>query len=314
MKYTINTAIKSWLFNEYPYVAISSLELFKKFLILFHDREYLEQKISLPNNASLESRFHSFKKNFKAEGFENIKNHFILDKSKDISPASIICSIYPETYISNLSAMRFYSITDRLPKVTQLVTPTRAEWKKKAQIDFLKFNELYNLDVETASLYKKYSIPFPDTKNGRLLNFQCETYSKSQVSPYTQMPDGTRIIAIGNLFIEMLENFIPCGGIDHVLDTYINFGLIFKEEIFTSLPQYSNITQAKVGFIFEQLLGLKNNNFLSEIKYKQREIRGGSRKFISFEPYSDIYSPEWNISLNHDRLYKYGIRQNDALR
>lgn len=314
MKYTINSAIKFWLFNEYPYVAISSLELFKQFYILFHTREYLEKKITLPSNASLESRFSSFKKSLKAEGFENVKNHFILDKSKDILPASIICSIYPKTYISHLSAMRFYSITDRLPKVTQLVTMTRSEWKKQSQIDFLKFNESYNLDADTALLYKKYSIPFPNPQKGKLLNFPCETYSKSQLSPYTQMPDGTRIIAIGNLFIEMLENFTPCGGVDHVLDTYMEFGLIFKDEIFRSLPQYSNVTQAKVGFIFEQLLGLKNNVFLSEIKYKQKEIRGGSRKFISFEAYSDIYSPEWNISLNHERLYKYGIRQNDALR
>lgn len=306
--------MRSWLFNEYTYTAISSLELFQQFCILFNNRQYLDKEISLPKTASLDNRFLTFTKSLKAEGFTHVKKHFILDKSKDVTPASIICSIYPSTYISYLSAMRFYSITDRLPKITQLITPTRSEWKEQTQMEMFVFNHLYDWNIDVIPSYKKYTIPFPNPINGQILNFPCETYSKSHLSPYIQMSDGTRVIVIGNLFVEMLENPINCGGIDHVLDTYINFGMIFKKEIFTALPKYSNLTQAKVGFIFEQLLGLKNNDFLNKIKSNQKDIRGGSRKFISFESYNDVYSPEWNISLNYDRLHKYGVRSSDSLR
>lgn len=306
MRIDLDTAMHAWLLNEYPFPAINSLELFKQYLYLFKTKKYLDQEIPLRKNASLERRFIDFKDSLKMSGFTKIGKNYILRNPKECKPADIICSIYPYTYISYLTAMRHYSLTDRLPTVTQIVSIDRSLWKKKIDAKYVDYlNENSNND-SIRRLYKNNSVSYPQEKEGKVVGFPCKTHSKRKINEYKQEESGVRVIVVGDLFLEMLENFDLCGGIDHVIDIYINYSTIFTKEILKSLPKYSNITQAKVGFLFEKVLKVNLDDYLQQVKKEQQDVRGGSRKFIANEPYSSVFSPDWNISLNYERLEKYG--------
>lgn len=306
MRIELDAAMHAWLLNEYPFPAINSLELFKQYLHLFETKKYQDKEIPLRKNASLERRFIDFKDNLKISGFTKIGKNYILRNPKEYKPADIICSIYPYTYISYLTAMRHYSLTDRLPTATQIVSIDRSQWKKIKDAQYFDFIDRYAFNDSISRLYKKNNVPYPQGKEGKVVGFPCQVHSKRKLNQYKQEESGIKVIVIGDLFLEMLENFDLCGGIDHVIDIYINYAAIFTKEILKSLPKYSDITQAKVGFLFEKVLKVNLGEYLQQVKKEQKNARGGSRKFLANEPYSNVFSPDWNISLNYERLEKYG--------
>ena len=304
---SIDDAMRLWITEEYSYSAISTLDLFKQYALFFQKREYLNKEIFVRKNANLESMFSRFKKRLRNSIYFPLSKHVLLDKNKNIPPSDILCSIYPNTYISYLSAMRYYSITDILPKTLQLISLDRVSWNKYIEKDYREFIKGFDYREDISYLYKKHSVPYPQDKDGSLLTIDCKVYVTSKPKRSIQTDSGTRVISIGGLFIDMIENPDLCGGINHVIDIYLEYGQVCKKDIFTSLVEASVITQARVGFIFDKVLE-EVDPYIAQLKNNQINERGGSRKFVSTEPYSDTFSPEWNISLNVDRLKMYGTK------
>ena len=57
-------------------------------------------------------------------------------KNHEISDLEIICSLYPYGYLSYLTAMQIYNLTNRFPKSIDFTAPPRAEWKKQQKQHF----------------------------------------------------------------------------------------------------------------------------------------------------------------------------------
>lgn len=206
-------------------------------------------------------------------------NYYII-RNAHISELEIVCSLYPYGYISYLTAMRVYNLTNRLPKSIDFIAPTRKIWKGS----FSK-NEKYS------------AIPYPSEFikfKGKKINL----HSRKALLPFIQRGQNIRVIEIGCLFLEMLRFPDRCGGFQHVFEIYEEMGLALCEEILEATENYgNNIDKSRVGYIFEKHLGISDNRIE---RWKITAVsRGGSRKIIAENAYSKIYDEDWNLSLNH---------------
>jgi predicted transcriptional regulator of viral defense system len=219
-------------------------------------------------------------------------NYFVI-ANKDPSDLEIVCSLYNIGYITYLSAMRFYNLTNRIPKRIDYIAPTRPLWKK-TQSQLLSENRIDGENLEKNNVFIP---PYPSERikiKGKYLN----VHSRSHLYPHMNKGESIRIISIGDLFLEMVRNPDLCGGFQHVLEVYEEMAEVLLNEIIDSVELYGNaIDKSRIGFILNSHLDIQDP-IIDEWK-AYSTARGGSRKMISNEPYSDSYSEDWCISLNH---------------
>jgi len=219
-------------------------------------------------------------------------NYFVI-ANKDPSDLEIVCSLYNIGYITYLSAMRFYNLTNRIPKRIDYIAPTRPLWKK-TQSQLLSESDI---DAENLGKSNGFIPPYPSERlkvKGKYLN----VHSRSHLYPHMNKGESVRIINIGDLFLEMVRNPDLCGGFQHVLEVYEEMAEVLLNEIIDSVELYGTaIDKSRIGFILNSHLNIQDP-IIAEWKIYST-ARGGSRKMISNEPYSDLYSEDWCISLNH---------------
>lgn len=223
---------------------------------------------------------------------ESTNHNYFLIKNQEHTDLEIICSLYPQGYFSNLTAMQIYNLTNRFPKSIDFTAPTRTIWKKE---QFKYLNE-YEFDDITFS-YNDFSIPYPS----EVLSFKrkkMKVHTRKELFPFIQRGKNIRVIDIGCLFLEMLRYPNDCGGFQHVFEIYEEMGEILSEEILFATEEFgNNIDKSRVGYIFEKHLKVNDTRIR---KWKLSAVaRGGSRKMIADAPYSSIYDEDWCISLNH---------------
>lgn len=97
--------------------------------------------------------------------------------------------------------------------------------------------------------------------------------STNSPKPYIQLDNGVRVIEIGNLFVEMINNPKECGGIEHVIDIFREYGVAFKKKIYKAALESSLISQARIGLIFEQILE-QNDPEIIKMKNRNKDLRG----------------------------------------
>lgn len=279
---TLQEASTIWLQNLDKQVAFFDKQLLS-FLIQMRDSKNFEGKkiVKLRKDANPERLFREIIEFLENHNFIQATDYnYYLIKNKNLSEMEIICSLYPYGYISHLTAMRMYNLTNRFPKLIDFTVPTRSVWKKNQSMsknDFL--------------------IPFPS----EVIKFKrkkLNLHSRKDLMPFVQRGQNIRVIEIGCLFLEMLRFPSKCGGFQHVFEIFEEMGDILSEEILTATEIHgNNMDKSRVGFIFEKCLGITDDRIQN---WKITAVsRGGSRKIIAEEPYSNIYDEEWNISLNH---------------
>lgn len=280
---TIQEASVLWLKTLGNKVAFFH-EQFICFLTEARDTKEFEgrQIIKLRKDANIKRLFNEtvdFLENHNLIQSTNYNYHIL--KNKNASELEIVCSLYPYGYVSYLTAMNIYNLTNRFPKSIDFVAPNRDIWKKNISENHINKPIMYPSEV----------IKFKNKK--------INLHSRKYLMTYTTRGQNIRVIDIGCLFLEMLRFPDKCGGFQHVFEIYEEMGEIFSEEILIATEKYgNNIDKSRVGYIFEKLLGIKDNrinNWRVTAVY-----RGGSRKMIAENPYSNIYDEDWNLSLNHD--------------
>ena len=215
---------------------------------------------------------------------DSYNNYFIL-KNKVLNKMQIVCSLYEIGYISHFSAMKYYEITTKAPKNIDYTAPTRNQWTQYFQNSPLNIMEIRRPYPSELILIRGKSIA---------------VHSRAQ--NYTPIfKNNTRVIGIGDLFLEMIRYPDLCGGFDEVLKAYKQYAEAYMTDILNSLEQFGTaIDKSRVGYILNCYLNIPNQRVIS---WKSSCLaRGGNRKMVSHNPYSDIYSSEWNISLNHELL------------
>lgn len=258
-------------------------EQFIRFLTQTRDSKKFEEKqvVKLRKDANIKRLFAETIDFLESHNFiESTNYNYHIIKNTQNSELEIICSLYPHGYISYLTAMRVYNLTNRFPKSVDFVALNRKIWK----------SELSNNQNTSPIPYPSEFIKF----NNKKINL----HPRKNLMPFVHRGQNIRVIEIGCLFLEMLRSPNNCGGFQHVFEIYEEMGKALSEEILKATEDYgTNIDKSRVGYIFEKYLGVDDNRIQ---KWKKTSVsRGGSRKMIAENPYSNIYDEDWNLSLNH---------------
>ena len=316
---SVSELIEKWLLDDYPYIAVNKRRITEQINIIYRDKSYAgipasRIRNSSPKNEQIastiqdliyrgvmepenkynfdddEKKFLSLETNIRGTFFSNrIPEHFLISKKNIDSREQIICSIFPYGYISHISAMRWYGITDRLPKEVYYTALSKEQWKKRSLIEIttrmgnnIKANEF----IPT---YPRNEIYF-----GRRLIVT----SKEINSLPLENSLGVRVQNVGELFNSMFSKTDYCGGQQHVIDVFKEHGDSVKNTVIKYVDRFgSKIDKARIGFMYSRVLDVESE-IIEKWKIESQKTRGSSKKLFSNAPFCSAYCEEWNLSLN----------------
>lgn len=200
------------------------------------------------------------------------------------------CLVDPFCYVSHLSAMHRYNLTDRAPIELHLTTPDRPIWNQMRD---------EKMDSDLADVSPRLDVPMLNR-----IGFKKRVRKREVALHETKHPaipveirgERARIAPIGHVFVEMLEDPALCGGIRHVLDVWESEAAHWLPEIIREIDRHtSKIVRVRAGYIVEERLGIRHPSINNWARDAQR---GGSRKLDPDSPYASTYSEKWMISIN----------------
>lgn len=201
----------------------------------------------------------------------------------------IACISDPFCYVSHLSAMQRYALTERSPEALHLTTPARPVWNKLRN-ERMSHDLGGGLDIKHPPLVR---LGFKGMLRRRPVTVH---ESSHPAAPVEVRDEKIRITSIGRTFADMLLNPVLCGGIRHVLDVWENHAEQWVAQIIHEIEEIdSKIVKVRAGYILTEMMGIADSRIDAWENYAQR---GGSRKLNPDAPYTPIYSERWMISIN----------------
>lgn len=182
-------------------------------------------------------------------------------------------------YVSHLSAMQRYGLTERTPEALTLSSPAAAEWKQSRDARMLADHggEKPLPGEYRASLVR---LGWPETLRGRRLS----VHSTKRTPEVREIRDShARIAAVGETFVQMLDRPELCGGMAHVLDVWDARAGAYLREIIPAVDRSpEKIIKVRAGYILEERLGVRDATVAGWLRFAQR---GGSRLLDPSKPY-----------------------------
>ena len=205
------------------------------------------------------------------------------------SAEEVACIADPFAYVSHLSAMQRYGLTDRSPQALHLTTPKRPLWN--ALRDERLREALPNLGQIEAPVLNRPG--FKDTIRRRPIVVHVSSHPWT---PAAVSGEETRITSIGQTFADMLAEPQLCGGMRHVLDVWENEVDQWVPEIIAAIDLLdSKIAKVRAGYILSEVMDIDDPALHNWEQFAQR---GGSRKLDPDAEYAPEFSERWMISIN----------------
>lgn len=200
----------------------------------------------------------------------------------------IVCLVDPTCYVSHLSAMQRWGLTDRTPRALALTRPDR---KTATAALRAHMNEATNTAENN---------PYPLTlvqHPHRVRRRDVAIYeSKTAGAFIANRGTDIRLSTVGQTFLDMLQRPDLCGGMSHVLDVWAEHASTFLDEIASTIDQTPKaLIKSRAGYILEERLGLHHPCIE---RWKAFGQRGGSRKLDPTREFAPVFSETWMISLN----------------
>lgn len=219
----------------------------------------------------------------------NLPLYFIMEKERPTAQ-QVICTMNPYSYIAYLSAMEFYGLTERIPYNIHLITGTNTMYKQFV-IEKIK-NTLTNV-INIQPLMPPRLIKYPSFDKTSFSFHQAKNFKLPKEKPNS---GGVRVSSLGDTFLDMIKKPELCGGIEHVIEVYMEYAEEYLPSIVKAINKNgSAIDKARSGYILEELCHLSHKTINI---WKDGVSRGGSRKLVPSNPYKDVYSETWCISIN----------------
>lgn len=311
----LEEALMAWVLEDYPYSVISKEKLSEQIFIFYSTKEYKNEKIGLIRKSSASPNdFNIYIGKLERAGVivnygsgssdllhykDHLKNIYSISGKPEYSPQEAVCSVYPYGYISKINAMAWYGITDKIPKVIRFTCCSPAEWKKRSLTEIRANCD--NPYVEPSWFIPKYP------KNNDIFSLQLIVSSESSFTdPVKVRNSPIRVSSIGKTFIDMLRYPEECGGIDHVLETYNEYGKKYSQQIINELEVHGRkIDIARTGFVLQKISGVSSQR-LTQWQIESKGTRGSSKILVPGQPFSDIFDEDWSLSLNTEAARQYG--------
>lgn len=264
---------------------------------LYKKKSYRGESVHLLRDHAEKSDVNKYLDKLEREGVlfphKTLSGVYTLLGRSDHDPEEVACTIDPFCYISHLSAMSYHSLTDRIPSKLFISSPPSKEWHIYA-------NEQMEKDLgEDYENYKEYGLPpLKRIQMKKINKTEVHCFSSKHRGAYKNVQGRTlKVSTIGRTFLDMLRNPELCGGINHILDVFQEYGEQYLRLITDEIDLHgAPIDKVRGGYILNELLGIDDNEVVeSWVKYAQR---GGSRKLDPRAEYLPEWSEKWQISLN----------------
>ncbi|MFN9834671.1 MAG: hypothetical protein ACK54M_06560 [Pseudanabaena sp.] len=224
---------------------------------------------------------------------KNLSKIFTLLGRSDGDPEDIACTVDPFCYMSHLSAMSYHGLTDRIPKKLFISSPPTKTWQSLAKE---KMQKDLGDDFES---YCEHGLPklVRPTNMNKIDKTDLHCLNSMHLGAYKNVRGRSlRVSTIGRTFLDMLRNPELCGGLNHVLDVFNEYGKKYLRLITDDIDKNGEpIDKVRAGYILNERLGINNEIINGWSSFAQR---GGSRKLDSSSEYSPEWSEKWGISLN----------------
>ncbi|WP_026988883.1 type IV toxin-antitoxin system AbiEi family antitoxin domain-containing protein [Fodinicurvata fenggangensis] len=213
----------------------------------------------------------------------------VIEATRAGSAEEVACLADPFAYVSHLSAMQRYNLTNRSPKALHITRPTHKLWTqlrdKKIQKDMPH--------IPTTERPPLVRPGFNSTIRRRPVVLH---ESSHPAMPIAISGEQTRITSIGRTFADMLTEPELCGGMRHVLEVWEREVEAWIPEIVEAVDQLdSKIAKVRAGYILSEVMDISHPVIHNWEQYAQR---GGSRKLDPEADYAPVFSEKWMISLN----------------
>ncbi|MFN5748058.1 MAG: hypothetical protein ACK47L_06160 [Pseudanabaena sp.] len=225
---------------------------------------------------------------------KNLSNIFTLLGRSNGDPEDIACTVDPFCYMSHLSAMSYHGLTDRIPKKLFISSPPNDTWRSLAK-------EKMQKDLgDSFESYCEHGLPklVRPTNMNKIDKTDLYCLNSMRLGAYKNVRGRSlRVSTIGRTFLDMLRNPELCGGINHILDVFDEYGEKYLRLITDDIDKNGEpIDKVRAGYILNERLGINNNEIING--WSSLAQRGGSRKLDSSSEYSPKWSDKWKISLN----------------
>jgi predicted transcriptional regulator of viral defense system len=207
-------------------------------------------------------------------------------RCSDRSADEVCCLVDPFCYISHLSAMQRYGLTNRRPEALHLSRPKR-------QILIQKIKEKMDAVKGGAPVVPMRVVTHPRQVRKR----RVEVYQTSYPGEWIQVRDSyARLSTIGQVFLEMLEEPSLCGGMAHVVDIWVSHAKAHLDDVVDAVNRSStDIAKIRAGYLLEERLGFRDARINAWQKFAQR---GSSRRLDPEKDYAPSFSETWMLSVN----------------
>ena len=206
----------------------------------------------------------------------------------DLPAEEIVCLIDPTVYVSHLSAMQRWGLTNRRPEALMLTRPERM-----TATAALREYTRQHLDAGEDNPFPLRRITHPERVRRRPLRI----HETKIVGAHIQSRSAhMRLTTIGQTFLDMLQKPELCGGMGHVLDVWAAHAETYLDEIVSAVDDAASpLVKSRAGYILEERLGLVH---ASVQPWKALGQRGSSRKLDPAKGFAPTFSATWMISLN----------------
>ena len=206
----------------------------------------------------------------------------------DLPAEDIICLLDRTCYVSHLSAMQRWGLTDRVPRALLLTRPDR-----KAAAEALSSYRTEALGEDETNPFPSTIVRHPTHVRGQAVRI---LESGSVGAHLKSRGSSVRLSTVGQAFLDMLQKPDLCGGMHHVLDVWEEHAETYLPEIVAAVnTAKSGLVKSRAGYIIEERLGLRHRHIEH---WKALGQRGGSRKLDPARDFAPTYSETWMISLN----------------
>lgn len=210
----------------------------------------------------------------------------------DAQPEDLCCLVDPWCYVSHLSAMQRWGLTNRNPLALHLSRPAKPIWRGRAKDEVR--DEYWDLEPGQQAPQPRERVTFPATLRGRAL----EVFEPNFFGHSIAIPDSTtRIATVGQVFRDTVHEPALCGGMSHVLEIWEEHAEAYLNDIIEAMDALkpSKIALVRAGYILSERLGIKDPRVEAWTAFAER---GGSRKLDPQRPFEAAHSKRWMLSLN----------------
>ena len=228
--------------------------------------------------------------------------HYRVLRISDVPEGSaedVCCLIDPFCHVSHLSAMQRYGLTDRFTRELMITRPALPLWRRlrdeKLETDYATAPSDNPSDdlAEPVTVMPLERLTLPEQLRGRPVVY----HTTGQQPDLRRIEDSfARITTVGDVFVQMLDRPDLCGGMPHVVETWVQHGESHLESIIRAVEKDSEaIVKVRAGYLLNEVLGIHDLRIDAWTKYAQR---GGSRKLDPTRTYIASFSEKWMISVN----------------